>query len=94
MIRTKGERDLNDVTSNAISFRCWTDDEWLGPSNLLAPGVGEYDSVGLPTKFCPGGIRSNIFFPSYVPGSRYRFRGANRSVHCRYLQVLEWKGLG
>jgi hypothetical protein len=66
MIRTKGERDLNDVTSNAISFRCWTDDEWLGPSNLLAPGVGEYDSVGLPTKFCPGGIRSNIFFPSYV----------------------------
>ncbi|TEB21927.1 hypothetical protein FA13DRAFT_1766544 [Coprinellus micaceus] len=68
MIRTKGDRDPNDVTSNAITFRCWTSDEWLGPSNLLAPGVGEYDSVGLPTKFCPSGIRSNIFFPTCWDG--------------------------
>lgn len=67
MIRVKGDRDLSDVFSHAITFRCWEDDEWMGESNHHAPGIGRWDSVGLPQTFCPGGIRSNIFFPSYVP---------------------------
>ncbi|KAJ3536620.1 hypothetical protein NMY22_g5956 [Coprinellus aureogranulatus] len=68
MIRVKGDRDLNDVFSHAITFRCWEDDEWLGESNHHAPGIGRWDSVGLPKTFCPGGIRSNIFFPSCWDG--------------------------
>ncbi|KAF6764491.1 hypothetical protein DFP72DRAFT_800096 [Ephemerocybe angulata] len=71
MIRTKSERDLDSVESYAITFRCWDEDQlaspWVG-SNQHAPGVGKYDSVGLPDRFCPGGIRSSIFFPSCWDG--------------------------
>lgn len=52
------------VESYALSFRCWEDQEWLGESNQHAPGIGKWDTVHLPKKFCPGGIRSNTFFPS------------------------------
>ncbi|TEB22822.1 hypothetical protein FA13DRAFT_1798531 [Coprinellus micaceus] len=47
MIRVKGDRDLTDVFSHAITFRCWEDDKWLGESNHHAPGIGRWDSVGL-----------------------------------------------
>ena len=67
-LRTKSPRSLSSVESYAITFRCWDEDQlgenpWVG-SNQHAPGVGEWDSVGLPGRFCPGGIRSNVFFPS------------------------------
>ncbi|TEB21926.1 hypothetical protein FA13DRAFT_1779023 [Coprinellus micaceus] len=35
---------------------------------ITLPGIGRWDSVGLPQTFCPGGIRSNIFFPSCWDG--------------------------
>jgi len=66
MIRSKGPSDVDNVESWALSFRCWEDTEWLGVSNRLAPGAGPYDTVHLPNKACPGGIRANIFFPKYV----------------------------
>ncbi|KAH6904348.1 hypothetical protein BKA70DRAFT_1373448 [Coprinopsis sp. MPI-PUGE-AT-0042] len=56
------------VESYALSFRCWEDQEWLGESNQHAPGIGKWDTVHLPKKFCPGGIRSNTFFPSCWDG--------------------------
>lgn len=64
MIRNKRPADLNDAESYALTFRCWEDQEWLGPSNAHAPGMGRWDTVGLPQKACTGGIRSNTFFPS------------------------------
>ncbi|KAJ2912328.1 hypothetical protein MD484_g8082, partial [Candolleomyces efflorescens] len=67
-IRYKKASDVNDVPSWAHSFRCWEDTEWLGASNRFAPGAGPYDTVHLPNKFCPGGIRSNIFFPNCWDG--------------------------
>jgi hypothetical protein len=67
-IRYKKASDIDDVPSWALSFRCWEDTEWLGPSNRFAPGAGPYDTVHLPNKFCPGGIRSNIFFPNCWDG--------------------------
>lgn len=66
MIRDKKLPDINSVESWALSFRCFDDDQWLGPSNLLPPGAGRWDTVHLPNKPCDGGIRANIFFPTYV----------------------------
>lgn len=85
MVRTKGDRDHSSVESFAITFRCWEEDQlsspWVG-SNQNAPGVGVYDSVGLPTKFCPGGIRSNIFFPTCWDGKN--LDPADHSSHMAY----------
>lgn len=66
MIRDKKAPDVNRADEWALSFRCWEDDEWLGASNRFAPGAGPYDTNHLPTKPCGGGIRQNIFFPTYV----------------------------
>jgi len=52
----------------ALTFRCWQEFDPYGPTNLninAAPG-SPVDSFGLPTKPCLGGMRSNIFFPSWV----------------------------
>jgi len=65
MIRKKEPSDINSVESWALSFRCWEDNDFFGPSNRLAPGVGPYDTVHLPEKPCAAGIRANIFFPKY-----------------------------
>lgn len=48
----------------ALSFRCWETEGFFDPSNSYPPGAGKYDAVHLPDKFCAGGIRANIFFPS------------------------------
>ena len=48
----------------AKSFRCW---QTTGPydySNSHAIGPGPFDTVHLPEAPCPGGIRSNTFFPA------------------------------
>ncbi|TFK27241.1 hypothetical protein FA15DRAFT_679082 [Coprinopsis marcescibilis] len=68
MVRNGKPSEANSVESYQSSWRCWEDQEWLGPSNQHAPGIGRWDSVHLPTKPCLGGIRSNIFFPSCWDG--------------------------
>ncbi|KAJ3512961.1 hypothetical protein NMY22_g15182 [Coprinellus aureogranulatus] len=50
------------------SFRCW---QTTGPydySNSHAIGPGPFDTVHLPKAPCPGGIRSNTFFPACWDG--------------------------
>ncbi|KAJ2930305.1 hypothetical protein H1R20_g6751, partial [Candolleomyces eurysporus] len=52
----------------STSFRCW---QTTGPydySNSHAIGPGPFDSVHLPTRKCPGGIRTNTFFPACWDG--------------------------
>lgn len=52
----------------AKSFRCW---QTTGPydySNSHAIGPGPFDTVHLPEAPCPGGIRSNTFFPACWDG--------------------------
>ncbi|TFK27413.1 hypothetical protein FA15DRAFT_653675 [Coprinopsis marcescibilis] len=52
----------------ALSFRCW---QTTGPydySNSHAIGPGPFDSINLPNRVCPGGIRSNTFFPTCWDG--------------------------
>ncbi|KAF6743955.1 WSC domain-containing protein [Ephemerocybe angulata] len=56
----------------ALTFRCWEKDaitEPFGPSNNWNASPGSpVDFFNLPNKKCPGGIRSNIFFPSCWDG--------------------------
>lgn len=56
----------------ALTFRCWDVDaitEPFGPSNNHNASPGSpVDFFHLPKKLCPGGIRSNIFFPSCWDG--------------------------
>jgi hypothetical protein len=53
---------LSDPQHRALSFRCFDERD---PGNNGVPGF-EGDSFSLPTKICPEGIRSNIYFPQYV----------------------------
>jgi len=48
----------------AFSFRCWNKN--FG-GDIGTPSEGPNDTPYLPNKPCPGGIRSNIYFPSWVP---------------------------
>ncbi|KAJ2922956.1 hypothetical protein H1R20_g14125, partial [Candolleomyces eurysporus] len=69
MLRSK-RTDIDPTSPEAwaLSFRCWETGDFFGPDNSFAPGAGPYDTVGLPTKMCPTGIRANIFFPSCWDG--------------------------
>ena len=58
--------DPNNVESWALTFRCWSDTDFNGPSNRYPPGAGSYDTVYLPKQPCNGGIRANIFFPTFA----------------------------
>ncbi|KAF6765378.1 hypothetical protein DFP72DRAFT_1108047 [Ephemerocybe angulata] len=60
--------DLTSPEAYALSFRCWETGDFFGPDNSFAPGAGPYDTVGLPPKRCPKGIRANIYFPSCWDG--------------------------
>ncbi|TEB24317.1 hypothetical protein FA13DRAFT_1714785 [Coprinellus micaceus] len=63
-----GTLDLDSPEAYALSFRCWETGDFFGPDNSFAPGAGPYDTVGLPPKRCPKGIRANIYFPSCWDG--------------------------
>jgi Domain of unknown function (DUF1996) len=56
----------------ALTFRCWEAGavtEPFDPSNTWNATVGSpVDSFNLPNRVCPGGMRSNIFFPSCWDG--------------------------
>ena len=64
MIRAKKNLDPNSPEAWSSSFRCWETEGFFDPSNSYPPGAGPYDTVAFPNKFCAGGIRANIFFPS------------------------------
>lgn len=64
MVRSDRHVVPNSVQSYALSFRCY--DGVPGSDWAYAPGVGPFESVGLPKSKCPGGIRTNIFFPTWA----------------------------
>ncbi|KAF5340253.1 hypothetical protein D9611_007777 [Ephemerocybe angulata] len=66
MVRSDRHITANSVQSYALTFRCW--DGVAGSDGSWAPGVGPFESVGFPKKKCPGGIRTNIFFPTCWDG--------------------------
>lgn len=46
------------ITNRCFNANFGSDPQWPHP------GTGPLDTIELPNKACPGGIRSNIFFPS------------------------------
>lgn len=68
--------------ANALTFRCFSEN--FG-GNTAAPGGGT-DTVTLPPKICRGGIRTNIYFPSY--GCVLVMRLVDTNI---FFQVLGWK---
>ncbi|RXW21696.1 hypothetical protein EST38_g4146 [Candolleomyces aberdarensis] len=64
MLRSRKAVDTTSPEAYALSFRCWETSGFTDASNGSPPGVGRYDTVNLPNKKCPAGIRANIFFPS------------------------------
>lgn len=66
------------------SFRCWETPGFFDISNSFAPGAGPYDTVHLPKKPCPYGIRANIFFPSCWDG--VTLDPPDHSSHVTYLK--------
>lgn len=61
MIRTRTITN-GQPEGNALTFRCFSEN--FG-GNTAAPGGGQ-DTVTMPKGACRGGIRTNIYFPSYV----------------------------
>lgn len=58
--RRSDDIDPELTAAKATSFRCFVKELDLGAGT---PSVGPEDSFDLPKKMCPGGIRSNIYFP-------------------------------
>ncbi|KAG2017229.1 WSC domain-containing protein, variant 2 [Coprinopsis cinerea AmutBmut pab1-1] len=64
----KAGLDPNSPEAWSSSFRCWETSGFTDPSNSSPPGAGRYDTVELPNKRCPAGIRANLFFPACWDG--------------------------
>jgi hypothetical protein len=47
-------------------YRCYTGPNFGGDTGAPCSD-SKVDTEALPNKVCPGGIRSNIHFPTYVP---------------------------
>ncbi|KAI0451567.1 hypothetical protein F5B21DRAFT_507052 [Xylaria acuta] len=63
------QREPGGVTKwNAICFRCFNTANF-GGDNLGPCSDNTVDSVSLPDKFCPGGIRTTIRFPTCWDGT-------------------------
>lgn len=65
-LRNDHHIDAKSPASYALTFRCY--DGVFGSDWQWAPGVGPFESVGMPKQKCPGGIRTNIFFPTCWDG--------------------------
>ncbi|KAH8077866.1 hypothetical protein BXZ70DRAFT_690680 [Cristinia sonorae] len=76
--------DLNSPEAYFSSFRCWQTSGFTDPSNSSPPGAGNYDTVTLPPKPCPAGIRSHIFFPSCWDGKNVD--SPDHKSHVAYMQ--------
>jgi hypothetical protein len=60
------QRTTGGVTKwNAICFRCYNAKNFGGDTGAPCSD-SKVDSVALPSKACPGGIRTTIRFPTYV----------------------------
>ncbi|KAF6759662.1 hypothetical protein DFP72DRAFT_137343 [Ephemerocybe angulata] len=68
MRRSRPALDPTSPEAWSLTFRCWESKDFGDPSNSFPPGGGPYDTFELPKKKCPGGIRSNTFFPSCWDG--------------------------
>ena len=67
MVRNNTHRDANSAAARAITWRCFGAN--FGSDNAYPhPGTGPLDTIELPKRACAGGIRSNIFFPSFWNG--------------------------
>jgi hypothetical protein len=65
--------NTNSSEAKAISFRCFSAGK-PEATNGPAPGGGissGVDSYALPNKVCAGGIRSQVYFPTYVESSAF-----------------------
>jgi hypothetical protein len=58
----RADRTKKDNEARQLSFRCF--EKNFGGNNA-EPGGGS-DTLYLPKKACPGGIRANTFFPTSV----------------------------
>ncbi|KAJ3517488.1 hypothetical protein NLJ89_g481 [Agrocybe chaxingu] len=68
MLRNYDKIDPESPEAYSVSFRCWETTGFFDQDNMSPPGVGNYDTIHLPKKKCPAGIRANIFFPSCWDG--------------------------
>jgi hypothetical protein len=66
MLRNAGWA-LNNPSVNQTTFRCW-DGTGIGPGT---PGVGALDTRWFPKGPCRGGMRTQIYFPTYVRDLQY-----------------------
>ncbi|KAJ2912083.1 hypothetical protein MD484_g8333, partial [Candolleomyces efflorescens] len=78
------ELDPTQPESWSLTFRCWESKAFNDPSNMYPPGGGPYDTFELPKKKCPGGIRSNTFFPSCWDGKN--LDSENHQDHVAFMQ--------
>ncbi|TFK17758.1 hypothetical protein FA15DRAFT_689917 [Coprinopsis marcescibilis] len=68
MLRQRKAVDATSPEAYASTFRCWETSGFTDASNGSPPGAGRYDTVDLPKKRCPAGIRANLFFPACWDG--------------------------
>ncbi|RXW19477.1 hypothetical protein EST38_g6367 [Candolleomyces aberdarensis] len=78
------EIDPTQPEAWSLTFRCWESKAFNDPSNMYPPGGGPYDTFELPKKKCPGGIRSNTFFPSCWDGKN--LDSADHQSHVAFMQ--------
>ncbi|KAJ2912997.1 hypothetical protein MD484_g7421, partial [Candolleomyces efflorescens] len=83
MLRTDKNINPRSPQAFALTFRCY--DGVPGSDWAYAPGVGPFESIGLPKKACPGGIRSNTFFPTCWDGKN--LDTPDHHSHMRFLDA-------
>ncbi|KAH6880307.1 hypothetical protein BKA70DRAFT_190458 [Coprinopsis sp. MPI-PUGE-AT-0042] len=84
MLRAKKNVDPNSPEAWSTSFRCWETSGFTDASNSSPPGAGRYDTVNLPNKPCPAGIRANLFFPACWDGKN--LDSADHSSHVAFFE--------
>ncbi|RXW20561.1 hypothetical protein EST38_g5293 [Candolleomyces aberdarensis] len=83
MLRSDRTINPRSPQAYALTFRCYNGVP--GSDGAYAPGVGPFESIGLPKKACPGGIRSNTFFPTCWDGKN--LDTPDHHSHMRFLDV-------
>ncbi|EFI27095.1 hypothetical protein CC1G_15224 [Coprinopsis cinerea okayama7 len=84
MLRRQANYDPTSPAAWSTSFRCYETPGFFDYSNSYPPGAGPYDTVELPKKPCPYGIRANIFFPSCWDG--VNLDSPNHSSHVAFME--------
>lgn len=91
-LRSKPNIDANSPQAWSTSFRCWQTSGFTDASNSSPPGAGSYDTVELPNRKCPSGIRAQIFFPACWDGKN--LDSADHSSHVAFFQGRVDAGAG